>query len=251
MVCTRVESIETSRGCPFSCNFCTTPIVNYGLWRPRPVEKIISELKLISRNRKIRDIFFVDDNLTQDTDRIEALCDQIIECKRNNEINNFKFLAQVRVDSILKSPKMVMKMAAAGFWIVLIGIETIQEKKLIEMKKRFTFKTVLKALEILHRYNIIVIGNLIIGIDLFQKKEDIKECINFIKNLDIDIISFSVLTPFPGTPIYQKLKEKELLLTQDWSKFTLVNPVIKTYTMSPNDLRELLIYSIKKIRLQN
>lgn len=247
MFSSRVESIETSRGCPFSCKFCTTPIINYGRWRPRPVEKIISELKLISRNQKIKDIFLVDDNFAQDTRRIETLCDRIIECKKNNEINDLKFLAQIRVDSILKSPQMVKKMAAAGFWVVLIGIETIREDLLLDLKKGFTIKTILKALEILHQYNIIAYGNLIIGLDLFQNKGDMKKSINFVKNLDIDIISFSLLTPFPGTPIYQELKEEKLIVTEDWSKFTLFNPVIKTYTMDTNDLLEILIHSIKKI----
>ena len=243
----RVESIETSRGCPFSCKFCTTPIINHGLWRPRPVEKIISELKLISRNQKIKDIYLVDDNFTQDTRRIETLCDRIIECKKNNEINDFKFMAQIRIDSILKSPQMIKKMAAAGFWVVSFGIETTQEDLLLELKKGFTFKTILKALEILHQANIIASGNLIIGLDLFQTKGNMKKSINFIKNLDIDIIAFSVLTPFPGTPMYQELKEEKLIVTQDWSKYTIYNPVIKTYTMGPNDLREILIHSIKKI----
>ncbi|MHA1660841.1 MAG: B12-binding domain-containing radical SAM protein, partial [Promethearchaeota archaeon] len=64
MFTVRLETVETSRGCPFTCKFCTTHIFNNRSWRSRPVERIITELKMISQNRKITDIFFVDDNLT-------------------------------------------------------------------------------------------------------------------------------------------------------------------------------------------
>ncbi|GAH34995.1 unnamed protein product, partial [marine sediment metagenome] len=67
MFTVRLETIETSRGCPHTCTFCTTHIFNKGKWRPRPIEKIITEMKMISHNRKISDIFFVDDNLTANT----------------------------------------------------------------------------------------------------------------------------------------------------------------------------------------
>ncbi|MFX1445063.1 MAG: B12-binding domain-containing radical SAM protein, partial [Promethearchaeota archaeon] len=113
MLTVRIETIETSRGCPYRCKFCVTPIFNKGLWRPRPVENIITELKMISQSRKISDILFIDDNFTQDTKRIERMCKRIIECKKKKEINDFKFLAQVRADSIVKSPQMVKKMAEA------------------------------------------------------------------------------------------------------------------------------------------
>lgn len=76
-----------------------------------PLKKIITELKMISRNRKITDILFVDDNFTVDTKRIEILCEKIIECKKSGFMSDFKFIAQLRVDALLKSPDKVKKMA--------------------------------------------------------------------------------------------------------------------------------------------
>ncbi|MBY9009843.1 MAG: radical SAM protein, partial [Candidatus Lokiarchaeota archaeon] len=236
---------------PFLCKFCTTPASNNGLWRPRPVENIITELKMISQNRRISDIFFVDDNITADTKRFEKLCERIIECKKNNEITDFKFNSQIRLDIMLKSPQLVKKMAAAGFWMICTGIESIREKTQKNLRKGLAFNKVLKALEILHKHNIIVAGNMIIGGDLNSTEKEIREDIKFLHKVDIEFLPFSLMTPFPGSLILKELEEKNLVITKDWSKYTILTPVIKTYKLSPEKLHKLLIYSYKELKYLN
>ncbi|MFX1593522.1 MAG: B12-binding domain-containing radical SAM protein [Promethearchaeota archaeon] len=251
MFTVRLETVETSRGCPYKCKFCTTHVFNKNLWRPRSVEKIIKELKLISQNRKVTDIFFVDDNLTVDTKRIENLCDKIIELKQKKEINDFKFFAQIRVDSIIKAPQMVNKMARAGFWVVFIGIESVNEESLKNVRKGFEFNNVIEALKILHKNNIIVIGNLIIGIDLKETEEDVIKEIKFMKTVDVDIVSFVLLTPFPGSDTFKELDEQGLVISKDWSKYTVFHPVIKTHQLSPRQLYDLLYLSFRELKYVN
>ncbi len=244
----RLETVETSRGCPHRCTFCATHVFNNLIWRARPIEKIITELKLISQNRKIKEIFFVDDNLTANTKRIENLCERIIECKQKKEINDFKFFAQIRVDSIVKAPQMVKKMAKAGFWVVFIGIESVNEESLKDTKKGFEFNKVLEALKILHANNLIVMGNLIIGIDLNEKQEEIIKEIKFMKTVDIDLVSFVLLTPFPGTSIMEELDKQGLIVSKDWSKYTVFYPVIKTHQLSSKQLYNLLYFSFRELK---
>ncbi len=251
MFTVRLETVETSRGCPHKCTFCTTHKFNNGLWRPRPVEKIITELKTISQDRRITDIFFVDDNLTANTNRVIEMCDRIIECKKKREINDFKFFAQIRVDHVVKSPEMVKKMGDAGFWVVFIGVESVNEEVLKDMRKGLSFQKVLKGIEILHDNNILVIGNLIIGVDLNATEEDIKKEIQFMKTVDIDIVSYVLLTPFPGSDTLKELDEKGLVITKDWSKYTVFDPVIKTNALSPKKLYELLYYSFRELKYFN
>ncbi len=247
MMTVRLETVETSRGCPYTCKFCTTHKFNNGLWRARPLEKIIQEMKIISQDRKITDIFFVDDNLTANTKRIEQLCDRIIECKKTHEINDFKFFAQIRVDSVVKSPEMVKKMADAGFWVVFIGIEGVSQEKLRSVRKGFSFNKVIQALKLLHENNIIVIGNLIIGLDLDETEEDLKKEIHYMKTVDIDIISYVLLTPFPGSDTLKEFEEQGLVVSKDWSKYTVFEPVIRTHALSPAQLRKMLYYSFREL----
>lgn len=243
----RLETIETSRGCPFRCKFCATANFYHQNWRPRPVESLISELKVISKNRKISDIFFVDDNLTNDVKRIEELCKRIIESKERREINDFKFFAQVRVDDIVRAPQMVKAMGNAGFWVVFIGIESVRENSLKAMRKKISFNKTLKAIEILHKNGIITIGNLIIGFDLNATEEDIKNEIQFMKKVDIDLVTYALLTPFPGADIFQELDQNGLIVSKDWSRYTILDPVIKTYQLSSLKLQELLLYSFHEL----
>ena len=98
-----------------------------------------------------------------------------MQAKKKKEINDFYFTAQMRVDAIIKSPQMIKKMAEAGLCAVFIGIESLKKKVLDEIGKRISINMALKAIEILHKYNIIVASNMIIGLDLYATEEDIKE----------------------------------------------------------------------------
>ena len=242
----KIDTIQTSRGCPHKCVFCTTPVATNGLWRPRPVDSILKELKMISKDRKITDIIILDDNFTASTRRIESLCTEIIECKKRGEMNDFKFYAQIRVDSILKSPQMIKKMSEAGFWSVLIGIESVNDETLKNMQKNLTFNEVLKAIRILHLYNISVYGSVIIGFDFNASEEDIINEIEFMKKIDVDILVLNLLTPYPGTPIYRELDEKGLIVTKDWTDYTPFKSVYRTPKLSSEKLQELLQYAFKK-----
>lgn len=242
----RVETIQTSRGCPHRCRFCTTPVSNEGSWRPIPVDHIMTDLKRISQNRRITDIIIVDDNFAVNTKRIEELCSKIIEGKKKGELNDFKFYGQIRVDTILKAPQMVKKMSEAGFWSVLIGIESVNNETLKDMNKKLTLRDTLKAIRILHTHNIIVYGSMIIGFDMAATEEDIIKEINFMENVDVDILVLNVLTPYPGTPIFKELDDKNLIVTKDWEKYVPFKPVIRTPQVSSQKLNELMHYAFKK-----
>ncbi|MFX1308924.1 MAG: B12-binding domain-containing radical SAM protein, partial [Promethearchaeota archaeon] len=143
------------------------------------------------------------------------------------------------------------KMARAGFWVVFIGIESVNEESLKNVRKGFEFNNVIEALKILHENNIIVIGNLIIGIDLKETEEDVIKEIKFMKTVDVDIVSFVLLTPFPGSDTFKELDEQGLVISKDWSKYTVFHPVIKTHQLSPRQLYDLLYLSFRELKYVN
>ena len=234
------DAIETSRGCPQGCKFCSTHVVYKRSWRPRSVENIIEELEIISKQKRITDVFFVDDNILVNMKRVGKLCIEIIRGKREGRIRDLKFFFQGRLDSMARHPYITKLMGKAGFWIVLVGVEATDDKTLKKIEKGCKIDKIREGIQALHEAGIVVMGNVILGVDLEASIDDVITTIKRTNELTIDLPSFTLLTPFPSTGFYSEMKEKNLLLSEDYSKYNWLTPVIKTPNFSPQALRTLL-----------
>jgi len=235
------DAIETSRGCPQACKFCSTNVVYGRTWRARSVENIIKELEIVSKNKKVRDVFFVDDNILVNMKRVGELSLEIIRGKREGRIKkNLHFFFQGRLDSIARRPRIVKLMALAGFWLVLVGVEATDDKRLKSVEKGCNMEQIEKGIKILHENGITVMGNVILGANIDDTLKDVLTTIKRTGNLTLDLPSFTLLTPFPATGFYKEMKEKGMLLTEEYSKYNWLNPVIKTNNFTPEVLRKLL-----------
>ncbi len=235
------DAIETSRGCPQKCRFCSTPVVYKRSWRSRSVENIIKELEIVSKNKKITDVFFVDDNILVNMKRMGKLCIEIIRGKRDGRIKkNLHFFFQGRLDSMARYPKITRLMGTAGFWLVLVGVEATDDKTLQIIEKGCKLENIKRGIQVLHESGIVVMGNVIIGANLEATVDDVFITIKRTRELNLDLPSFTLLTPFPSTNFYEEIKKKNLLLTEDYSKYNWLSPVIKTRNLSPYALKSLL-----------
>jgi len=235
------DAIETSRGCPQACKFCSTNVVYKQTWRARSVESIIEELEIISKNKRVKDVFFVDDNILVNMKRVGRLCIEIIKGKKEGRIRKkLHFFFQGRLDSMAKRPGIVKLMAEAGFWLVLVGVEATDNSRLKIVKKGCNIEQIKRGIEVLHQNGIIVMGNVILGINLDDTLDDILTTINRTRDLTLDLPSFTLLTPFPATGFYQEMKDKGLLLTEEFSKYNWLTPVIKTPNFNSEVLKKLL-----------
>jgi anaerobic magnesium-protoporphyrin IX monomethyl ester cyclase len=237
-----IDSIETSRGCMNRCKFCSTHIVYRGKWRFRSVPSIIKELIEIGKNKKITDVFFIDDNILVDMRRMKKLSIEIIREKARGKIpEKFRFFFQGRLDLMAKHPNVVRLMSQAGFWLVLVGIEAVTEKGLKDVNKGATLEEMVQGIKVLHDYDIVILGNIIIGANLDATIQDELFTIRYVaENLDLDFASFTILTPFPGTILCKELEEQGLILTKDYSKYNWLNPVVRTNKLSATTLKRLL-----------
>jgi radical SAM superfamily enzyme YgiQ (UPF0313 family) len=215
----KYTTMLTSRGCPFKCSFCSSSRLFGGYWRGRSPENVLEEMKIIYEEYNIKNIEFIDDTFTLDQERAEKICDGII--KQGWDIS---WGASSRVDTLSK--KLVEKMKKAGCWILFLGIESGSQKILDAIGKRITIEQAKEAVKIIKDAGIQVLGSFIIGF-IQDTKETIKETIKFAKSLNLDYAEFSILTPYPGTPIYEYVEKNSLLLTKDWSKYTATEPIIK------------------------
>jgi radical SAM superfamily enzyme YgiQ (UPF0313 family) len=227
----KYTTMLTSRGCPFKCSFCSSSRLFGGYWRGRSPENVLEEMKTVYEKYGIRNIEFMDDTFTLNQERAEKICDEII--KQGWDIS---WGASSRVDTLSK--KLAEKMKKAGCWIIYLGIESGSQRILDAIGKRITLEQVKKAVKIVKDAGIQVLGSFIIGF-LQDTKETINETIKFAKSLNLDYAQFSILTPYPGTPIFDYAKKNNMLLTENWSKYTAIEPIVKIEGASEKEIKAL------------
>ncbi|MEM3697753.1 MAG: radical SAM protein [Candidatus Bathyarchaeia archaeon] len=227
----KYTAMLTSRGCPFKCSFCSSSRLFGGYWRGRSPENVLEEIRIVYDDYNIRNIEFVDDTFTLNRERAEKICDGIIK-----EGIDISWGASSRVDTLSK--KLVEKMRKAGCWILFLGIESGSQKILDAIGKRITIEQAKKAVKIVKDAGIKVLGSFIIGF-LQDTTETIKETIKFAKSLNLDYAEFSILTPYPGTPIFDYSKKNNMLLTENWSRYTAAEPIVKIEGVSEKEVKAL------------
>jgi anaerobic magnesium-protoporphyrin IX monomethyl ester cyclase len=228
-------TLVTSRGCPFNCHFCSSSQFFGVRWRARSVENVAWEIELLYDKYRYRAIQFVEDNFTLDPDRAVRLSEEIIR-RRWDLI----FGAWSRVDTIVKNPEMVRIMARAGFRWTFIGFESGTQEMLDEYGKKAAVQDSLRAMEILKSNGVGVTGSFILGAPS-ETKEMIKETVRYAKVLNPERAQFSLLTPYPGTRLYQQVKDR--LLTGNWQRYSGGYPTIRHDHLSARALKGLLVYA--------
>lgn len=227
------SSMITSRGCPFNCDFCSCSAFSGTKWRTRSLQNILKEIDLLYSKYGYRAISFLDDNFTLSPGRVMELCETMI--KKSWDIFWYAFS---RVDTIVKNENMIQLMKKAGLSQVFVGFESGSQEVLDKIGKKVTVEKAYKAMEILKRHGVRVWGSFIIGA-LNETKQMIQETIKFAKRLNPQLSQFSILTPYPGTRLYEKVKNK--LLTSDWECFWGGQPVMKLNKITTQEIKDLII----------
>ncbi len=238
----RATSMITSRGCPFDCEFCSASQFMGRIWRKRSVESSIEELKILVEKYGYKSIVFFDDNFTLDSKRATEISEQIL--KNDLKISWWAFS---RADELLGHEDMVEAMAKSGCKMLFIGFESANDKALEEFKKKLKSDIAFEVVRFLKRYKIDVFASFILGA-LSDTKDSIKKTVKFAKKLSslgASIVQFSILTPYPGTRLFMKLKP--LLLTKDWRLFDGTHLVFKHPNFTPEELRREFVKAYFKI----
>lgn len=244
----RFASVQTSRGCPFECEFCSVSSFNGKTFRQKTVEHVIKEIEQVPQKA----IVFIDDNLIgyskESRDRAKALFNEMIN-KRVNKL----WGCQASINFV--EDEDLLKLAAkSGCCAVLVGLESINPHTLSgHMKKKLNsakgVEFYYELVKRLHKHGILLIGNLI-----FCNDEDdldiMKETLEFLKRANIDIPWPGIITPNPGTALYNRLlSEGRLLYTNypnDWEKYIATVP-LKPKNYSVIEFYEAYVSFIKNV----
>ncbi len=239
-----VDALESSRGCPFQCHFCCINIhwsnmsKAYPKWRPKSPERVIEEFHRMDKNK--RWFIFNDSESTLDMKRMERISDLAIEYGYHKKWKS----CQGRVTDVINNPRILDKMADAGWRMMLIGIESVHQKSLDKIGKRIKVEEVKQAVKMLHDRGITIFGSLIIG-NVGETANEVKETIRFAQDLDIDIMQFTPLTPYPATKLYHEAKEKDWIMDSDYTNWNLVKPVMRTEELSVDEIHELVKWAYR------
>jgi len=229
----RFVNTITSRGCPFSCIFCSSSELCGKMWRARSPENVIEELKKLKSEYDVSEVEFLDDTFTLNNRRAEKICDLMMK-----ENLNLSWSASSRVNTITQG--LADKMKKAGCHTIYLGIESGSQKILDLIQKGISLVQAERAVEIVRRANINALGSFIIGIP-GETVKSVKKTIRFARRLNLNFVQFSICTPYPGTKLFKIARERGLLLTRDWSKYTIVDPVMKTPGILSKELRKWLM----------
>ncbi len=189
-------TMQTSRGCPASCNFCTVPSFYGKKIRCRSAESVLRELELLS-HQGYKEVFFRDETFSVYKDRNVKICQGIIEKKLD-----LTWICNARVDMVDKESLELMK--KAGCHLIKFGVESGNQKILENIKKGINLSQTSKAFEICHDLKIDTHAHVMLGCP-GETNETIKETLRFVKDLDPTFVSFGIHTPYPGTELFEKV----------------------------------------------
>ena len=222
--------IMTSRGCPFRCTFCTTSRM-FSPYRKRSVDSVIAEIKHY-KEMGFRYMNFEDDNFTADKDRAKEICRRMIA--EHLQFRETFFFGRT---DMAKDPELLDLLAKAHLTRVLIGIESLNQAALDDINKGQSIADIERAGIACRDHGIRVIASVVLGIDE-DSPEDIKRSVDFAKSIDAYQIQPAVLTPFPGTPVYDEFVKEGRMITKDWGLFDMTNVTFQPRRMSPWTLQE-------------
>ena len=209
-----VDLVHASRGCRFNCFPCATAFLGGRKFRPRPIERVVEEIAGIENNR----LFLVDNSLAQDKDWLLELFRAIAPLKK-------KWVSH----PILDDPEVLAAAADAGCWYVYQAI--------------FDTSDVIRGrVARLKEHGIGVEAAVLLGPDN-QDADYIKRLVDFLLEIDVEMSEFSILTPFPHTPVTAQFEKQGRILHRDWSRYTTAEVCFMPKNMTPDELQEMYHYA--------
>jgi radical SAM superfamily enzyme YgiQ (UPF0313 family) len=248
------DVVQTTKGCPFSCEFCSVHAFDGQRIRSRTVQQVINEIQEIngspSTYKKKKAIFFADDNIIANRRFARELFIALKEC-------NINWMCQASIN-ISQEEELLSLMRESGCGAIFIGFESLSQKNLSSMNKgvnkKFAFK---QAIEKIQSHGILVHSSFIVGYD-DDSQESFDELIEFIQKNNLLVPLLNILTPFPGTKLFKRFEKEKRILHKDWDQYDTKHVVFSPVGMSAEELlagyRRILreVYSfdsiLKKLR---
>lgn len=221
----------SGRGCPHKCSFCSSAAMHGHKLRMRSAGNIVDEMEHLIDVHDAEMIAFMDDTFTMNRKRVEEVCAEI----KNRDLD-FYWGATARVDNL--SENLLKKMKDSGCITLFLGVESADQQHLDNLNKNVTIDRIRKTFELTRQLGVRTIASAVLGMP-GDTRQSIEKTINFVKSLNPSYAVFSLATPYPGTDFYNKAFSQNLIKVNDWSKYTLLSPVLETVDCSLEEIKGL------------
>jgi len=219
------NAVQIGRGCIHGCRYCSITAFHNRTYRRRPVDKVIEELRQISR-----DIIFVDDNIISEPDYAKNLFRAMAPL-------NKRWVSQASLD-IADDPELVELASRSGCRGLFVGIETLNRKNLVSVNKAFnSIQRYRERFSMLYRHGIGVIAGIIVGMDN-DGIHVFEDTLKFLDETGIQAIQVNIMTPLPGTPLYEHYKKTGRILDRNFDHYDFRHCVFQPRRMSRRQLQD-------------
>jgi anaerobic magnesium-protoporphyrin IX monomethyl ester cyclase len=234
--------LTTSRGCVYWCDFCTAVRMFGRKYRMRSPKNVVDEIEMLQNKYGESQFAFYDDAFTIDPERVEKICEEIRQRKLA-----IHWDCEARVDMVNR--RLLQKMKAAGCMAVWFGVESGSQLIIEKMHKRIKLDQTRNAFKAARELGIMTIANVVLGFP-GETEQTAWETINFIKELNPGDVGFYIATPYPGTPLYNIVKESGWLKTTDFNHYDTATPTFETPFLSMEKLREIRYKALQQFYLR-
>jgi radical SAM superfamily enzyme YgiQ (UPF0313 family) len=221
--------VSTSRGCAYDCKFCSVVRMFGRNYRFKSVETTLKELKHVASVSKATN-FIIDDDFAANKSRTKEILRGMIA-----EGIKMRWSAQVRTD-VARDEELLRLMADSGCHTLGIGFESINPRTLEEYNKKQNREDIILCIRAVKDHGIHIHGMFVLGADT-DDVETIHRTPDFATNFSIDTVQFLILTPLPGTPLFNNMMKSGRLLHKDWSKYNVQHVVFRPLLMTPATLQ--------------
>ena len=228
-----MNTLQTTRGCRFNCDFCSVIRINGRGSRHRDPDHVVEELRVLKRVGQhlgeFAYVFFLDDDLAADLDYTRELCETLVRSGVKMTWGAQASIGLARDDELLDLA------VRAGCRVVFTGFESVSREALIECNKKNRPGEYGALIDRLHRRGVAVEGGFIFGFD-HDEPGVFEETVEFVDKIGVDVAHFSILTPYPGTHTYARMLADDRITSFDWKRYNMYHTVYRPARMTAEEL---------------
>lgn len=221
--------VSSSRGCNQQCSFCSQQLFWSRTWRSRSPENFVLEIEYLHKTYGVNVFMMPDETPTLDRVRWERILDLLIERRMDTEL-----LMETRTEDIIRDKDILWKYKEAGIAHIYAGVESTSQETLDRFKKDIKVEESKLAIDLINEHDIISETSFVLGMPE-ETKESISSTVELAKHYNPDMAFFLAIAPWPYADIYKELEP--CIVTKDYSKYNLIEPVVKPVSMTIDELR--------------